>query len=161
VFSDVCPVTPSLSRSLSASSSMSSHGKMLPILVSVHSFFSCRSLSPPMNSRSRFASPWVVMAPTRYFQQGCVLLLRSSSVLYSQHFECEPLSPQERLSRPSLSFSHACRVRIPDSYEHRSCVATSHMETSTRSLAWFVASWPHAPRLNATMSLETLCFRLP
>ena len=28
------------------------------------------------------------------------LLLRSSFVLYSQHFECEPLSPPERLYVP-------------------------------------------------------------
>jgi hypothetical protein len=42
---------------------------LLLLLVSAHSFFSCQSLSPQMNSRSRSASPWVVMAPTRYFQQ--------------------------------------------------------------------------------------------
>jgi hypothetical protein len=92
-----------------------------------------------MNSRSRFASPWVVMSTTRYFQQRlCAPITSSSSVLYSQHSECEPLSPQERLSCPSQSFSHACRVRIPDSYEHQSCVATSHMETSTTEITCLV-----------------------
>jgi hypothetical protein len=36
--------------------------------------------------------------------------------------------------------------------------AISHMGTNTISLVWHVASWPHAPRLNATMSLEILYF---
>jgi hypothetical protein len=45
-----------------------SQGRMSPIFVSAHSFSSCLSLSPPMNSRSLVASPCVEMAPMRYFQ---------------------------------------------------------------------------------------------
>jgi hypothetical protein len=42
----------SISRSLSDSSAISSQGRMSPSLVSAHSFSSCLSLPPPMNSRS-------------------------------------------------------------------------------------------------------------
>jgi hypothetical protein len=85
-----------------------------------------------------------------------VLRLRSFSVPYNHRFGGEQLSPPERLSRPSQSFSHACKVRIPDSYEHRSCVAISHIDIACLD----VTSWPHAPCLNATMSLEILYFHI-
>jgi hypothetical protein len=58
-----------LAMSSSASSSMSSQGSILPIFVSFQSVCSCLSLSPPRISRLLFASPWVEMAPMRYFQQ--------------------------------------------------------------------------------------------
>ena len=69
-----------------------------------------------------------------YSSSGCVFLSRSSSVSCNQrsgYTGGEPLSPLEHLSRPSLSSSHVCKVRIPHSYEHQSCVATSHIPSRT------------------------------
>jgi hypothetical protein len=51
------------------SSSMSSHGSILPMFVSFQSVCSCLSLSPPRISRLLFTSPWMEMAPIRYLQQ--------------------------------------------------------------------------------------------
>ena len=110
----------SLSRSHTASSAISSQGRMSPIFVSAHSFSSCLSLSPPMNSRSLVASPWVEIA------------LHSSAALYNRHFEHAPLFLLGgRLSVLGPCFSPFCKVRTPDSHELQSCVATSHMEMNT------------------------------
>ncbi len=73
----------SLSMSPSASSTISSQGRISPILVSVHSFSSCLSLSPLMNSRFLVVSPCVEMAPMRYFQH--LLWVRARLVKDTRH----------------------------------------------------------------------------
>ena len=98
-----CGVTLSLSRSLFASSSMSSHGKTLPILVSVHSCFNCQSLSPPRNSRSRFASPWVVMTPTRCSNHSLLLRFAAGTLNVSHCFRRDVCCFQKEQRRPCSS----------------------------------------------------------
>ena len=66
---NACFSSRSFAMSFSSSSSMSSHGSILPMFVSFQSVCNCLSLSPPRISRLLFPSPWMEIAPIRYFQQ--------------------------------------------------------------------------------------------
>ena len=129
---EACLSSRLFAMSSSSSSSMSSHGSILPIFVSFQSVCSCLSLSPPRISRLLFASPWVEMAPMRYFQQRCERLSRFSSANCNQRSGCAPpfLVGGSPLM-PLASLSPSYRVHTSDLHTLQSCAATFHMERST------------------------------
>jgi hypothetical protein len=86
-------------------------------------------LSPPRISRLLFASPWVEMAPMRYFQQRCERLSRFSSASCSQRSGCAPpFLVGGSLLMPLASLSPSYRVHTSDLLALQSCAATVHME---------------------------------
>ena len=124
LFSEPLSFARVLSKSLSASSSTSSHGRMSPIFVSAHNCCSCLSWSPPMNSRFLFASPCVRMAPLRYRQHllpphDTFLLCFTSCALNMRHCfhwegisRCHVLSPFSFAKFTSWARTHADPVQL-------------------------------------------------
>ena len=81
-----------------------------PILVSSHKCFSCLSLSPPMNSRILFASPWVETSGADKILPAAVV---SSNYTLLLRFTTGTLNVRQSIFLALLQSSHPGLARAP------------------------------------------------